>query len=125
MIGWCVCISEREIIGQDSSGQELLAFVLWLLGLVDMALCNGGFVQQIWFILDNVTKIINQVRAEDGVHINFSKAFDKFAHDRLVQKIKSYESHNGFKLDPNISLVIEDRVQDKQVLSWLEILMKM
>jgi len=36
---------------------------------------------------EEVTKMI-EGRAVDVVHMDFSKAFDKFPHGRLVQKVK-------------------------------------
>ena len=37
-----------------------------------------------------VTKMIDEDRAMDVVYMDFSKAFDKVPHGRLVQKVKSH-----------------------------------
>ena len=40
--------------------------------------------------LEEVTKMIDEGRAVDVVYMDFTKAFDKVPHGRLVQKVKSH-----------------------------------
>ena len=40
---------------------------------------------------EEVTKMIDEGRAVDVVYMDFSKAFDKVPHGRLMQKVKSHE----------------------------------
>eukprot|EP00061_Rhincodon_typus_P010363 g34598.t1 len=40
-----------------------------------------------------VTKVINEGRVVDVVYIDFSKAFDKVPHGRLIQKMKMHRIH--------------------------------
>ena len=39
---------------------------------------------------EEVTKMIDEGKAVDVVYMDFSKAFDKVLHGRLVQKVKSH-----------------------------------
>lgn len=43
-------------------------------------------------ILYEILKVTDEV-AEDVVHMDFSKAFNKIPHGRLAQEIKSHETH--------------------------------
>ena len=74
-----------------------------------MVLYEGGHASQIWLsFFEEVTKTIDEGRAVDVVYMNFSKAFDKVPHGRLVQKVKSH----GIKGEPPRwveNLAIEDR----------------
>ena len=44
---------------------------------------------------EEVTKVIDKGRAVDVVYMDFSKAFDKIPHGRLLKKLKSHEIQGG------------------------------
>jgi len=51
---------------------------------------RGSRLTNLIEFFEEVTRIIDQGRAVDVVYMDFSKAFDKVPHGRLIQKGKSY-----------------------------------
>ena len=53
--------------------------------------------------------MIDDGRAVNVVYMDFSQAFDKVLHGRLVQKVKSHGSEVSWQGGYRIGLVTEDR----------------
>ena len=69
--------SHLEISGHISERQH---------GFVKGRSCLTNLIE----FFGEVTKMIDESRAVDVVYMDFSKAFDKVPHGRLVQKVKSH-----------------------------------
>ena len=66
-----------EISGRISERQH---------GFVKGRSCLANLIE----LFEEVTKMIDEGRAVDVVYVDFSKAFDKVPHGKLVQKVKSH-----------------------------------